>query len=112
MPPIKLNDYHELKALLNAEDDERNKAEEARTVADEYRRERLALERQKQEHKQRQDEERLAILKAKEERARRQETAARDKAKAQERIYIYSVVISAVSVFLIFLLFLIILKNF
>ena len=60
--PIKLTDLNELKALLNADEDETEKAEEARTVANEYRRERLALERQKQEHKQRQDEERLAIL--------------------------------------------------
>lgn len=109
---IKLNDYNELKALLNAEDDESDKTEEARTMADEYRRERLALERQKQEHKQRQDEERLAILKEKEERARRQEAAAKDKATEQAHIYIYSVIISAVSVFFTFLLFLIILKKF
>ena len=110
--PIKLKDINELKALLNAEEDETEKADEARTVADEYRRERLALERQKQEHKQRQDEERLAILKAKEERARRQETAAEEKAKGQNNIYIFSLIVSAVSVFLTFLLLLIILKKF
>lgn len=110
--PIKLNDFNDLKALLNAEEDERSKAEEARTVADEYRRERLALERQKYEHKQRQDEERLALLRAKEERARRQEAEAEGKAKTQNKIYLWSLVISAVGVFLVFLLFLIILKKF
>ena len=110
--PIKLTDLNDLKAFLNAEEDEDEKEKAAGTVADEYRRERLALERQKQEHKERQDEERLAILKAKEERARRQETAAEDKAKTQNKIYIYSLAISAVSVFLTFLLFLIILKKF
>ena len=110
--PIKLNDINELKALLNADEDESEKAEEARTVADEYRRERLALERQKQEHKQKQDEERLAILKAKEERAKRQEAAARDKAEGQNNIYIFNLIVSAVGVLFTFLLFLIILKNF
>ena len=92
--PIKLNDINELKALLNADEDESEKADEARTVADEYRRERLALERQKAEHKQRQDEERLAILKMKEERARRQEAAAKDKATEQNRIYIFNTSVS------------------
>lgn len=110
--PIKLNDINELKALLNADEDETEKADEARTVADEYRRERLALERQKAEHKQRQDEERLAILKAKEERARRQETAAKDKAKGQNNIYIFSLIVSAISVFFTFVLLLVILKKF
>ena len=109
---IKLNDINELKALLNADEDETEKADEARTVADEYRRERLALERQKAEHKQRQDEERLAILKAKEERASRQEAAAEEKAKGQERIYIFSLIISAVSVLFTFVLLLVILKKF
>ena len=101
-----------LKQVFKEQEETEQALEKTKAEADRIKAERLKLEQRKQRHREQQDRERMKLLQEREQRARAKEQQQADQINRDNKIYLFSLLLTFGSILTSLLLFLIIILKY
>lgn len=109
---IHFDNLEALKQVFKEQEETEQAREKTKAETDSIRAERLKLDQRKQRHKEQQDRERLKLLQEREQRARAKEQQQAEQISKDNKVYLFSLLLTFGSLLASFILFLVIILKY